>query len=89
MEMFCKHLRDQAIKIVDYGKKEMIPLTDEEIEFYEKQKLCQICEKEFSNDKNDKVRDHRHYTGKFRRAAQNICNLRYKISKEIPVFSTN
>ena len=30
MEMFCKDLKSQAIKIINYEKKEMIPLTDEE-----------------------------------------------------------
>ena len=34
---------------------------------------------------NYKVRDHCHYTGKFRGAAHNICNLRYKTPKEIPI----
>ena len=89
--MFCKDLRDQAIKIINYEKKEMIPLTDEETEFYEKQKVCYICEKEFNIDKNDenKVRDHCHYTGSFGGAAHNICNLRNKIPKEIPVVFHN
>ena len=32
----------------------MIPLTDEEIIYYEKQKLCHICKKEFCYDKNEK-----------------------------------
>ena len=45
MEMFYKDLRDQAIKIINYEKKEMIPLTDEENESYEKQNVCYICEK--------------------------------------------
>ena len=45
MEMFCKDLRDQVMKIINYKKKEMIPLTDEEKESYEKQKVCYICEK--------------------------------------------
>ena len=36
-----------------------------------------------------KVRDHCQYTGKFRGAAYNICNLRYKIPKEIPVLFHN
>ena len=36
-----------------------------------------------------KVRDHCHYTGKYRGAAHSICNLRYKISKEIPVVFHN
>ena len=50
----------------------MIPLTDKEIEYYKKQKVCHICKKGFCYDKNDKnrfkkyqkVRDHSHYTGK-------------------------
>ena len=36
MEMFCKDLRDQAMEIINYEKKEIIPLTDEEKESYEK-----------------------------------------------------
>ena len=39
--------------------------------------------------KQQKVRDHCHYTGKFRGAAHNICNLRYKIPKEIHVVFHN
>ena len=90
MEMFCKDLRNQAIKIINYEKKEMIPLTNEEKESYEKQKVCYICEKEFSTDKKyRKVRDHCHYTGKFRGAAHNNCNLRCKIPKEIPIVFHN
>ena len=39
--------------------------------------------------KHYKVRDYCHYTGKYRGAAHNICNLRYKIPKEIPVVFHN
>ena len=48
----------------------------------------EICKKEF-NEKNYNVRDHCHYTGKCRGAAHNICNLRYKIPKEIPAVFHN
>ena len=97
MEMFCKDLRDQAMKIINYEKKEIIPLTNEEKESYENQKVCYICEKEFCTDKNNekefklkqKVRDHCHYTGKYRGAAHSICNLRYKTPKEILVVFHN
>ena len=90
MEMFCKDLREQAMKIINYEKKEMITLTNEEKESYKNQKVCYICEKEFSTDKKDKkVRDHCHYTGNYRRAAHNNCDLRYKIPKEIPVVFHN
>ena len=36
-----------------------------------------------------KVRDHCHYTGKFRGAAHSICNLCYKVPKKIPILIHN
>ena len=36
-----------------------------------------------------KVRDHCYYTEKYRGADHSICNLRYKIKKEIPVVFHN
>ena len=60
--------------------------TPEEKKDYDDQKVCYICKKEFdNNDNNKKVRDHCRYTGKYRGAVHKICNLRYKIPKEIPV----
>ena len=35
MEKFCKDLKEHPMRIVNYEKKEVIPLTDEENEFYE------------------------------------------------------
>ena len=52
MKIFHKDLRDQAMKIINYEKKEMMPLTNEEKESYEKQRICYICQKEFCTDKN-------------------------------------
>ena len=54
MERFCKDLKEHAMKIIHYEKKEMIPLTDEENVSYEKQKVCYICKKEFNTDENNK-----------------------------------
>ena len=54
MKMFCKDLKDQAMKIINYEKKEMISLTDKKKESYENQKICHICEKEFCSDQNNK-----------------------------------
>ena len=69
----------------------MIPLTTEEKILYNEQEICYICKKEFGkNDKKHyKVRDYCHYAGKYRGAAHNICDLRYKIPKEIPVVFHN
>ena len=70
----------------------MTPLTTDDAFLYESQKVCYICKRGFCYYKKkkefkiyQKVRDHCHYTGKFRGAAHSICNLRYKVPKEIPV----
>ena len=91
MKKFCKDLRMRATKIINYEKKKMIPLTIKEKIHYNEQEICYICKKEFDNNdkKHYKVRDHCHYTGKSRGAAHNICNLRYKVRREIPVVFHN
>ena len=97
IQKLCKELKTQAIEIIKYEKKKMIPLTNNEKEYYEKRKYCHICHKKFCYNENDekeyklyhKVKDHCHYTGKFRDKALNICNLRYKIQREIPVVLHN
>ena len=90
MKRFCKDLRTHATKIINYEKKKMMPLTTKE-KIYHKQKLCYIFKKEFDNNdkKNYKVRDHCHYTSKYRGAAHNICKLRYKVPKEVPIVFHN
>ena len=93
MKKFCKDLTEHATKTINYEKKDMIPLTKKEEKHYNKQKVCYICKKEFNTDnidkKHHKVKDHCHYTGKYRGAAHNICNLRYRIPKEIPIVFHN
>ena len=96
---YC-NLKELATEIISYKEKEMIPLTDKEITLCESQKVCQICKEMFYYDKNKKseytlyhkVRDHCHhchYTGKFRGAAYNICNLRYKVPQKIHIVFPN
>ena len=91
MKKFCKDLREHAMKIINYEKKRIVPLTTKEEIWYNKQRIYYICKKEFNNNdkKQQKVKDHCHYTGKYRGAAHNICNLRYKVPKEIPVVFHN
>ena len=75
----------------------MTLLNFEENKYYQGQKVCYICKKEFSTDKNDKnafklyhkVKDHCHYTENFIGAAHSICNLRYKTLKEILILLLN
>ena len=97
IEKFCKDLKELGTEMINFKKKEMIPLTNKEIKSYEKQKVCHIWEKTFCDDKNKKreygfyhkIRYHCHYTGKFRGTAHNICNLQYKVTKKLPIVFHN
>ena len=56
---------------------------------YVKKSFVMIKIKKSEYNLYHKVRDHCHYTGKFRGAAQNICNLRYNIPKKILIVFHN
>ena len=52
--------------------------------------LWQKTHKKFAKDKyHRKVRDHCHYTGKYRGAGHNICNLKFNVLNELPVAFYN
>ena len=53
MEKFCRDLRIEARKIFNCETKKLIPLTDEEKRFHEKQEICYICNKKIDTDEND------------------------------------
>jgi len=63
-------------------------LTEEEKENFEKAAECWICKNPFE-DGEKKVRDHYHYSGKFRGAAHNQCNLLFQKLKHVPVILHN
>ena len=72
----------------------MLPLTKEELKLHKDPKVCNFCGKRFlktfSNNKHyRKVRDDRYYTSKCRGAAPSICNLKFNVPNEIPVFFHN
>ena len=94
MKHLCIDLKEHATKIISYKKKQIIPLTKKEKKIQREQKVCYICKKGFSTNDDDnkkyfKVRNHCHYTGKYRGTAHDICNLRYKTSKQIPAVFHN
>ena len=55
--------------------------------------MCHICEQDFNVDEKTgiifKVRDHCHFTGEFRGAAHNECNLKCKKPLVLPVIFHN
>lgn len=67
---------------------QMEQLTNEMNHDFESAAACHICEEPF-NPENIRVRDHCHFTGKFRGAAHQACNLNYTKSHVIPVIFHN
>ena len=72
-----KDSKEYATEIINYEKK-MIPLM-RKISLIKIKKFVTHTKNDNNTDDDYKKRDHYHYTGKYREAAHNICNLRYKI----------
>ena len=53
MERFCKDLTEHVMEIINFEVK-IILLNEKENKFYEKEKVCYICQKKFKTDENDK-----------------------------------
>ena len=70
-------------------KKEMIPLSSEEWKKFRESETCWLCKGKFGEKGFSKVRDHCHFTGKFRGAAHQSCNLKFQRPKFTPVFFHN
>ena len=95
MEKFVEWIEEDVKDIANIPDVEMIFGSNELKQFNDATK-CWICNEEFDDTadekgyrKNEKVKDHCHYTGRFRGAAHNSCNLKYKKPKSIPVVFHN
>ena len=53
---------------------------------YDNSTRCHICNEELVEDR---VRDHCHLSGNFRGAADEVCNLKYKVPTFFPVIFRN
>ena len=69
-----------------YRRPKPLRLTQEEQKSSEEEVTCHICNKEL---KEDKVRDHCHFTGQYRGAAHNKCNLMCRKPMVLPVIFHN
>ena len=89
IEKFCKHIVSKAKRLHrSFPEKPMEPLTSKQIKAHSEAKVCHICLEGFKI-KDRKVRDHCHYTGKYRGATHSNCNLQYKIPGHIPMIFHN
>ena len=85
MQKFVEWLENDVKEIANIPEKKMIFKIQEQQQ-YEKETKCWICKGELNNDK---VRDHYHFTGRYRGAAHNSCNLKYRKPNFTPVVFHN
>ena len=85
MDVFIKWLEEDVKAIANIEEKEMI-FTEEDRKQFNKASDCWICGEYLGNDR---VRDHCHYTGRYRGPAHNSCNSKYRKPKSISVFFHN
>jgi len=88
-QIFVNTLEQNIKQIYNQFKfsKKMI-FKKQHAEIFNKATKCHICDGEFSKA-DIKVRDHCHLSGKFRGAAHDICNLKYRVPKFYPVVFHN
>ena len=89
-QKFVEMLEEDIKIFANIPAKKMI-FGEKEKEQYEKETKCWICKRKFKedDDKNKKVRDHCHFTGRYRGAAHNECNLKYRKLNFTPVVFHN
>ena len=87
---FVGHIEDKVNRLyATFPQQPMTELTDVLRTEHEAAEKCHICLKEFNEPENRKVRDHCHYTGLYRGAAHNNCNLKYRMPDHIPIVFHN
>ena len=90
MEKYVKYIEEEVKRLYEtFLRQPMTKLTDVLKTEHEAAEKCHIRLKELDDPRNRKVRDHCHYTGLYRGAAHNNCNLKYQIPDHIPMVCHN
>ena len=81
-------LKRKLSEIINFKKKKNKLLTKEQQKSYENVKTCYNCQEKFENkyfkdEKYREVRDHCHFTGRYRGATHSIYTLKYSVPKKI------
>ena len=98
-EDVSKKFIEQVVKLTHkiyqdyYQKPKPLNLTDKEEKEFQLATICHICEEDLLTDEKTgkifKVRDHCHFTGKYRGAAHNECSLSCRKPMILPVVFHN
>ena len=90
VEKFVEYTEEEVKRLyATFPQRPMTGLTDVLKREHKAAEKCHICLKKLNDPKNKKIRDHCHYTGEYRGAAHNNCNLKYKIPDYIPIVFHN
>ena len=91
VQKFVDMLEKDIKRITTIPEKEMV-FGEKERERFQKETKCWICNGKFTDDFkqfSNKVRDHCHFTGRYRGAAHNKCNFLYRKLNFTPVVFHN
>ena len=77
---------EKDVKYISNIRKRKVIFGEKEVDDFNNATDCWICKGELGLDK---VRDHCHFTGRYRGAAHNQCNLKYRKPAFTPVFIHN
>ena len=66
----------------------LLKMSKDDEEQFQKASKCYICDKEYM-DKDTRVRDHCHITGKYRGSAHQDCHFNFRLTDKIPVIFHN
>ena len=87
-KIFIKKLEEVTKGIYNdfYKRSKPLVMGAKETKLFNEATICHICSHELGEDK---VRDHCHFTGKYRGAAHNVCNLKCRKPRLPPVIFHN
>ena len=93
VEQFLKSLHQEVVNInAIFAKPEPLHMSKKNEKNFQSATQCWICQKEFNDENNPKVRDHCHILGLYRGPAHKICNIKLAIKPwitPIPVVLHN
>ena len=80
VEQFLKSLHQEVVNInAIFAKPKPLHMSEKNGKDFQSASQCWICQKEFNDEINPKVRDHCHILGLYRGPAHKICNIKLAI----------
>lgn len=83
-EHFLNAIVEEEKELIEIIQRNIpLVMSEDDERKFQKAEICGVCQKPLGSDK---VRDHDHWTGTFRTAAHNRCNVNYQVPNHIPAM---